>query len=94
MEIAIFGSKRRLKTHIIPAGKGCEGLKSFADALASTTAVPKRRVRMSESQVRTFLPNCALSGGEMNRTFRCLWVEHMQRWQSPSGRRLIGHRKR
>lgn len=38
IEFDIFGSKRRLKTLIIPAGEGCSGFQRFSDALATTTA--------------------------------------------------------
>lgn len=40
--LEIFGGKRKLKSILIPAGAECEGLQSFADALAATTAGPDK----------------------------------------------------
>lgn len=45
VQLDIFGLKRRLKALFIPAGEGCEGLKSFAEALALTTAGPESQVQ-------------------------------------------------
>lgn len=67
MEIAIFGSKRRLKTLMIPAGNGCAGLKSLADVLATSTTGPERRIFVPDTQATSTLPNYSHATGEVAR---------------------------